>query len=304
MTKDLRAERRMKNGKAIGRISRFFAERNARAEGRAGLTFEDETGIIAADIRGGRRFLPFLCTGLAIGIFGGVVWYAYGGIGSQEMGALPVIAAQGGETKVRPMDEGGLEIPHRDKAILNPDLSTAEAQAVEHLLPLPEEPEPLQTAASPAAPETVEPATATQVAEVETASPEPSIDEVLATLGSQAPLETAAPSSETSSSETPSSGTPSSTGTQSAQLPTKSGYILQLAAVRDKSNIEQEWARLKQTFPDLLGDQKLVIEEADVSGKTYYRIQTGPFPTKATAEDVCAQLKTQKQPCILKKRSD
>ena len=315
MAKDLRADRRMKGGNSGGKFSRFFAERNARAEGRRRIAFEDEAGVIASDIRGGRRFLPFLCTGLAIGIFGGVVWYAYGGLYHKQIGALPVVAAESGEIKVRPLEEGGLEIPHRDKAVLNPDLSVAEAQTVEHLLPLPEEPEPRPAMASEPVWESAQPAPEAQVAEVElaapvaqpevphagdmsredSASPEPTIDDVIAAIGSKPALETAAPgkAEEASAEET-----------QTVQLPTESGYFLQLAAVQDKSNIEREWGRLKKTFPDLLGDQKLVIEETDVSGKTYYRIQTGPFPTKATAEDVCAQLKTKKQPCILKRKSD
>jgi cell division protein FtsN len=47
---------------------------------------------------------------------------------------------------------------------------------------------------------------------------------------------------------------------------------------------------------------KLNIEEAFVNGSTYYRIQAGPFPTKATASDVCAQLKVENQGCILKNK--
>jgi hypothetical protein len=44
-------------------------------------------------------------------------------------------------------------------------------------------------------------------------------------------------------------------------------------------------------------------EKAVVGGKTYYRILTGPFPTRATVEDLCAQLKSKKQSCLVKKQA-
>jgi hypothetical protein len=86
-----------------------------------------------------------------------------------------------------------------------------------------------------------------------------------------------------------------------SDIPTDSGYVLQLAAIKDRSGTQPEWERFQSEFPRLLGDMKLTVEEALVGGKTYFRIQTGPFPTKATALDLCAQLKEKKQDCLVKR---
>ena len=84
-------------------------------------------------------------------------------------------------------------------------------------------------------------------------------------------------------------------------IPTNSGYVLQLAAIKDRSGTQPEWERFQSQFPRLLGDMKLTVEEALVGGRTYFRIQTGPFPTKATALDLCAQLKEKNQDCLVKR---
>ena len=89
---------------------------------------------------------------------------------------------------------------------------------------------------------------------------------------------------------------------QLAQLPTDSGYVLQLAALRNASFVDPSWQYFQQAFPDLLGDMKLIVEEAMVDGIHFYRIQTGPFPTKRTAEDLCAQLKERNQDCFIKRK--
>ena len=85
-------------------------------------------------------------------------------------------------------------------------------------------------------------------------------------------------------------------------MPTDGGYFLQIASVQDRTNVDAEWKRLQKMFPALLGDMTLQIEEAQVGGKTFFRLKTGPFPTRTTAEDVCAQLKSKKQACLLKKQ--
>ncbi len=47
----------------------------------------------------------------------------------------------------------------------------------------------------------------------------------------------------------------------------------------------------------------LLMQEIDIEGRgTFFRIQTGPFPNRATAQDICAQLKAGGQDCIVKTR--
>ena len=87
------------------------------------------------------RVLPVLTSIVALTVFGAVVWYAYnwnqGQISPED---LPVIVANAGPIKERPAEEGGLEIPYRDRAVMNDGLDGEAAETVEHLLPPPEEP--------------------------------------------------------------------------------------------------------------------------------------------------------------------
>lgn len=90
---------------------------------------------------------------------------------------------------------------------------------------------------------------------------------------------------------------------QVAQVPTDSGYVLQLASLRSEELARQEWTRIQNGNKGLLGQMKAIVERAEIDGiGTRYRLQTGPFPTKATAQDLCAQLKAAKQDCLVKRR--
>ena len=83
---------------------------------------------------------------------------------------------------------------------------------------------------------------------------------------------------------------------------TKGDYVIQLAAVGSGDAAQKEWSRLQKSFPQLLGDMSLSVQEVTVKGKLYHRVQTGPFPSRATAQDMCAQLKSQNQACIVQRR--
>jgi septal ring-binding cell division protein DamX len=246
-----------------------------------------------------------------------VVWYAYNwNEGQLSPGALPVIAAKDGPIKERPTEEGGLEIPYRDRAVLNEGLDEEAAEAVEHLLPPPDEPAVQEvpavmltaTAGDAGADEAGDAATADapEAAAPAQSVPEPSAQAAATTAsasgdGAAAPAKTAAPATvETASPAKSAAEAPQ--GAKVAQVPTDGGYFLQLASVQDRTNVDAEWKRLQKMFPALLGDMTLQIEEAQVGGKTFFRLKTGPFPTRTTAEDVCAQLKSKKQACLLKKQ--
>jgi cell division septation protein DedD len=87
-----------------------------------------------------------------------------------------------------------------------------------------------------------------------------------------------------------------------AQAAAGGGWKIQLASVKSDALARQQWGRLQKAHSDLLGDMRLTVQQADLGTKgTYYRIQAGPLPDRTTAEDVCAELKSAKQPCIVVK---
>ncbi len=101
----------------------------------------------------------------------------------------------------------------------------------------------------------------------------------------------------------PEPAAPKPAATQLAKVPTDSGYVLQLASLRSEALALTEWQRIQNANKGLLAQMKAIVEKAEIDGiGTRYRLQTGPFPTKATAQDLCAQLKAAKQDCLVKRR--
>ena len=103
-----------------------------------------------------RRWFPGLVAVGAVGVFAGVLSYAYviGGRGADN-GAVPLVQADQRPVKVRPDDPGGIAVPFQDKEIYSrlgqgqTETATAQAPKVERLLPPPETPLPRPASAPP-----------------------------------------------------------------------------------------------------------------------------------------------------------
>ncbi len=77
-------------------------------------------------------------------------------------------------------------------------------------------------------------------------------------------------------------------------------YFVQLASVKSDQSARQEWLRLQKVHPILFDDLALVVQRADLGDRgIFYRIRTGPFPNRATAQDICAQIKAAKLGCLV-----
>ena len=59
-------------------------------------------------------------------------------------------------------------------------------------------------------------------------------------------------------------------------------------------------ARLQKGHLDFFGDLTLDVQRADMgAGGIFYRVRIGPFPNKATAQDMCWQIKAAKLACLV-----
>jgi hypothetical protein len=77
-------------------------------------------------------------------------------------------------------------------------------------------------------------------------------------------------------------------------------YFVQLASVKSDEGARKEWLRLKKAHPELFGDLEPAVQRADLGDRgIFYRIRTGPFPNRATAQDMCAQIKAAKLGCLV-----
>ena len=81
-----------------------------------------------------------------------------------------------------------------------------------------------------------------------------------------------------------------------------SGYLIQIAAVREPERAESEWGRLQRQHPDTLRGLKLVVVRADLGDKgVFWRLRAGPFADEAAAKARCADLAKRKVGCMVVK---
>ncbi len=77
-------------------------------------------------------------------------------------------------------------------------------------------------------------------------------------------------------------------------------YYIQVASFNEKANAESFAKSLRRKM------YKVIIEEALVEEKTFFRVRVGPFETKGIAANTMAAMKNRysiKDPFVLKKNS-
>ncbi len=265
-------------------------------------------------IRSALRFFLYFAVVFAAGT--GAGWYYVGtqfltGDGS----GIPLIKADKGPVKVRPISPGGMEVPDRDKLVYDRMQGNGERPRVERLLPAPETPlpppgrePPRQMEAAAPAPESAKDLAAVAPAAGTVAPPPakagtsrappvrsgpsappgpaaatPTVEEVLAAVRPP-------PAPETSAPKTPARG--------ASEAP---AYRVQLAAVRSLERAQEEWDRLRRKNTDLLGKLALSVVKADLGPKkgVFYRLRAGPLADEAAARGLCAKLASRKVGCLI-----
>ena len=84
-----------------------------------------------------------------------------------------------------------------------------------------------------------------------------------------------------------------------APVPTADGWRVQLASLRDRAGAETTAAVLRQSHATDLVDLSMRIERAELAGGTFFRIQTGPLPTRRSAQALCAAIQARGQDCFV-----
>lgn len=265
-------------------------------------------------IRSALRFFLYFAVVFAAGTIAG--WYY---VGTQFLtgddSGIPLMKADKGPVKVRPINPGGMEVPDRDKLVYDRMQGNGERPRVERLLPAPETPLPppsrelpkqleaaapapesakdLAAVAPAAGPVTPPPAKAgTSRAPPVHAGPSvppgpaaatPTVEEVLAAVRPPPAPKTPAP-------KTPAKG--------ASKAP---AYRVQLAAVRSLERAQGEWDRLRRKNTDLLGKLALSVVKADLGPKkgVFYRLRAGPLADEAAARALCATLASRKVGCLI-----
>ena len=271
-------------------------------------------GMVPPDDAPRGRAVRMIAAVLALAVFTGVVWYAYDwGVNQVGTARLPVILSDPGPIKFRPESPGGLEVPNQNTLVLNEVTPDPDRPQVERLLPPPETPKPLETAEPdlaelPAGTEALPPAAqpaAAPATRVPLPLPAlPKEPEAAPKAAIQPPPATPVPAQQPKEA---SAGTPAPTAAasnpQSAALAPSGAYVVQLAALKARDGTRPAWTRLQKAHPKLLGDREFTIQTVNLGGRgTFYRIQAGFFPDRASANNLCRALKARRQDCLVIQR--
>ncbi len=246
----------------------------------------------------------------------GAGWYY---VGTQFLtgddSGIPLIMADKGPVKVRPISPGGMEVPDRDKLVYDRMQGNGERPRVERLLPAPETPLPPPSRELPK--------------QVETAAPAPESAKELATVAPAAGPAAPPPAKAGTSRAPPVHTGPSAPPESAAATPTVEevlaavppppapsppapktpakgagkapAYRVQLAAVRSLERAQGEWDRLRRKNTDLLGKLALSVVRADLGPKkgVFYRLRAGPLADEAAARALCTKLASRKVGCLI-----
>lgn len=80
-------------------------------------------------------------------------------------------------------------------------------------------------------------------------------------------------------------------------------YWVQLASFTSTRSGRQEWQRLREIHPELIGDLPVAFHEGEIEGQgTVYRVRTGPFAAREESARLCDALQARDQACLVVQR--
>lgn len=200
--------------------------------------------------------------------------------GTRDRDQTPRILADAEPYKEVPLERGGVETPNQDKEIY--DVLNGTASEVE-VSTLP----PAETPMSVPKP---------------TEAAKPAANVVIKETGSNG---TSTPT-QTQVEKTPRVKTPISTA-KHPSAPTTSGtssdgnYFVQVASLRSESEANALWDKLAANMGDVIRTSHYAdVKRVDLSERgIYYRLRVGGLSDKDAAQNMCAQLKSRGQDCII-----
>jgi hypothetical protein len=175
---------------------------------------------------------------------------------------IPVILAEAGPVRIKPLDPGGMKVAGAEEAV----------SGVEALGPAAEKPAiralRAKTRVAPA-PRTAESAEA-HPAPAAAIAPAPAVQKASATQAMPVPTVTA-----------------------------PRGTTVQLAAFESQQAAEQDWGKMAEKIPGLFNGHRPEVERAQLAGRTVYRLRTSGFTTIAAATEFCGKVRARGGDCSI-----
>jgi hypothetical protein len=275
---------------------------------------------------------PILLVGalIVVGVFGVVVWNAYrDGVRPEDSAATPVLA-EAGAFKTKPdtakasddVEASVFDQVEAPKAAIAPAPETRESAFIlpPHTSQLtPSAPAVVTQAPAPAT-ATPPPPTTTAKAPVRTATAAPKPAPAQPAAPPPKPVVTAAkpaatqtpaaapspppataavpPPLQTTAAPAPKSEAIQLAGAYTPSFVAGGKYIVQVAATSTEADANAEWAKRAKAAPDLFGAAEKFVVQADVNGRTVYRLRAGSFATSVEADAFCTAYKARGGACF------
>ena len=202
--------------------------------------------------------------GAALVIFGAMA--VLGGHGGYRGGRVPVIAAEPGPVRIKPLDPGGMQVAGADDG--------AAGEGAEKLAPPPEKPD---------------------LGHLRARTPERADKpkQIAATLIAPAP-----PVTHTAAIANVSvNPAASSLALRSDEKP--GAITVQLATVTSEDDARAAWSELREKHPDLVRAQTPVFVKTALGRRTVWALRVGRFPSITAARAFCSQLLSHGQDCAV-----
>ncbi len=78
-------------------------------------------------------------------------------------------------------------------------------------------------------------------------------------------------------------------------------FYVQVSSHSSRAEAESAWGKISSRYSSEVSGKSKNITEANVSGKTFYRLSFGPFSDRSAASTKCGILKAKGQDCIIQK---
>lgn len=247
-----------------------------------------------------------------IAAFSGFVYLAYmQGVRNGQVGAPPVIVAENGPYKERPVDPGGRTFENADKKVferVESETGTSHARISPPALDSDNRVVDPQSGQLVVAESAVQPAPRPAGITGTTERPANAKGGPISEKTMQSPQRVAdtpappvRPQAETVRPIQSASIEPQREIETASRVPAGS-YLIQIASYRDRPMAEEAWNKLIAKHSDLVSSLSPNYQSANVSGRgTYYRLRIGPFTSKDEASAVCSALKARQQDCLVVK---
>jgi cell division protein FtsN len=241
---------------------------------------------------------PIAAAALSVVALGAVTWIVYDAVMIEPSGgAVPYISAEVGPEKIRPQQEGGLEVPNQNIRVYNELNGSPAVPEAEVLLPDPEVPLAPPVTGQP---QVETPTMATEA--LGASSPQPDIDPAAGSATQPTETQAAGISSgqPEGSSAAASSAEQAGSGESSPAAAAAEAFRIQLIAVKNREAAQAAWRKMTKAHPEILKGLAPNIMKVDRGAEgVLYRVQGGPFADRAAAESACGKLKKRSQDCLV-----